>query len=68
MMVEFIWLPTGELILSMSLLIISFIISTWLAGRIYRTGILMYNKKANYKELWKWLVLNSLVPNPLSYL
>jgi len=29
--------------------------TTWLAGRIYRTGILMYGKKTNYKELWKWL-------------
>ena len=52
-------LPFGidnwELILSMSILITSFIISTWLAGRIYRTGILMYGKKASYKELWKWI-------------
>jgi len=26
-----------------------------LAGKIYRTGILMYGKKVTYKELWKWL-------------
>jgi ABC-2 type transport system permease protein len=44
-----------ELYLSMGLLIITFIITTWFAARIYRTGILMYGKKVNYKELWKWL-------------
>jgi len=26
-----------------------------MAAKIYRTGILMYGKKVNYKELWKWL-------------
>jgi ABC-2 type transport system permease protein len=44
-----------ELLLSMGLLVVGFIFTTWLAGRIYRTGILMYGKKVNYKELWKWL-------------
>ncbi len=44
-----------ELILSMALLIISFIGAVWFAGKIYRVGILMYGKKVTYKELWKWL-------------
>jgi ABC-2 type transport system permease protein len=44
-----------ELILSMVLLILGFVGTTWMAGKIYRTGILMYGKKVNYKELWKWL-------------
>lgn len=52
-------LPFGvsswELFLSMGILVSTFIATTWLAGRIYRTGILMYGKKASYKELWKWL-------------
>jgi ABC-2 type transport system permease protein len=52
-------LPFGvanwELSLSVGILIFSFILTTWLAGKIYRTGILMYGKKASYKELWKWL-------------
>ena len=52
-------LPFGvsswELALSMLILITSFILTTWFAGKIYRTGILMYGKKASYKELWKWL-------------
>jgi ABC-2 type transport system permease protein len=46
---------TWELLLSMGVLVSTFIATTWLAGRIYRTGILMYGKKASYKELWKWL-------------
>ncbi len=44
-----------ELVLSGSLLIITFVLSTWMAGKIYRTGILMYGKKVSYRELWKWL-------------
>ncbi|MGB0887797.1 MAG: ABC transporter permease [Vicingaceae bacterium] len=44
-----------ELILSMILLILGFLGATWVAAKIYRTGILMYGKKVTYKELWKWL-------------
>ncbi len=47
--------PINEIILSMSLLIFGFIASTWLAAKIYRTGILMYGKKPSYREIWKWL-------------
>ena len=47
--------PYWQLFLSMGLLIITFIGATWVAAKIYRTGILMYGKKTTYKELWKWL-------------
>jgi ABC-2 type transport system permease protein len=47
--------PAGEVTLSMALLALTFIGTTWLSGKIYRTGILMYGKKVNYKELWKWI-------------
>jgi len=47
--------PIPEVVLSAFLLILFFLASTWLAGKIYRTGILMYGKKITYKELWKWL-------------
>jgi ABC-2 type transport system permease protein len=47
--------PIHELILSITLLILGFLFTTWLAGKIYRVGILMYGKKISYKELWKWL-------------
>ncbi|MCM1034976.1 MAG: ABC transporter permease [Paludibacter sp.] len=44
-----------EIGLSIFILIVSFVGSTWLAGKIYRTGILMYGKKPSWAELWKWL-------------
>lgn len=47
--------PTWEIILSGTLLILGFLGTTWLASKIYRTGILMYGKKSNYRELWKWI-------------
>jgi ABC-2 type transport system permease protein len=47
--------PMWELALSMGIMVISFLGFVWMAAKIYRTGILMYGKKASYKELWKWL-------------
>jgi len=47
--------PLWEVGLSMLLLIVGFILTSWLAGRIYRVGILMYGQKVNYKILWKWI-------------
>lgn len=44
-----------ELILSMVLLIAGFLGAVWLAGKIYRVGILMYGKKVTYKEMLKWI-------------
>lgn len=52
-------LPFGvenwELFISMLSIITGFVATTFLAAKIYRTGILMYGKKISYKELWKWL-------------
>ena len=45
-----------QLILSMVFLVLGFFGTTWLAGKIYRTGILMYGKKVTWKELWKWAI------------
>ena len=47
--------PIWELLLSMVLLVLAFLFFTWLSGKIYRVGILMYGKKISYKELWKWI-------------
>jgi len=47
--------PAWEIALSMALLVLGFVGTTWIAARIYRIGILMYGKKVNYKELSKWL-------------
>ena len=46
--------PWWQLALSMGLLILGFICTTWFAAKIYRTGILMYGKKPSWKEMIKW--------------
>ncbi|MDG1881185.1 MAG: ABC transporter permease [Schleiferiaceae bacterium] len=46
---------TYEIALSMLLLIIGFLGTTWISAKIYRVGILTYGKKASYKDLYKWL-------------
>ncbi|MDR0296350.1 MAG: ABC transporter permease [Prevotellaceae bacterium] len=47
--------PLWEILLSLSLLFITFLAIVWFAGKIYRVGILMYGKKPGLKEMWKWL-------------
>jgi ABC-2 type transport system permease protein len=46
--------PAWELALSMTVLVGGFIATVWIAGRIYRVGILMYGKKTTFKEMFKW--------------
>lgn len=46
--------PLWEKILSIALLYLSSIGLTWISGRIYRVGILMYGKKPSMKEIAKW--------------
>ncbi len=46
--------PYWQLISSMALLVLGFVFTTWFAGKIYRTGILMYGKKPSWKEMLKW--------------
>jgi ABC-2 type transport system permease protein len=52
-------LPFGvhytELLLSMGMLVLGFILTTWAAAKIYRTGILMYGKRPTWKEMLRWL-------------
>ncbi len=47
--------PFWEVAVSMLSLIGGFILTTWLAGKIYRTGILLYGKKPSWKEMIKWI-------------
>lgn len=47
--------PLWQLIVSMLSLIAGFLLTTWLAGKIYRTGILLYGKKPSWKEMIKWI-------------
>ena len=47
--------PTWEVVVSVAVLIATFIGFVFLAAKIYRVGILMYGKKISYKEMWKWI-------------
>ena len=51
--------PWWQVGLSASLLVATFLGMTWVAGKVYRTGILMYGKKITYREIWKWLRYSS---------
>jgi ABC-2 type transport system permease protein len=51
--------PIWQLVLSMASLIAGFILTTMLAAKIYRTGILLYGKKVTFKEMGKWLFRRS---------
>ncbi|MBR4734730.1 MAG: ABC transporter permease [Bacteroidales bacterium] len=46
---------TWELVLSIALLVGTFIACAWASAKIYKVGILMYGKKSTFKDLWKWL-------------
>lgn len=48
-------IPAFDLILSMTLLILGFLFTAWVAGKIYRIGILVHGTKVNYRTLWKWI-------------
>ncbi len=47
--------PIWQQVLSLSLLVATFIFTVWFAAKIYRVGILMYGKKPTYRELLKWI-------------
>jgi ABC-2 type transport system permease protein len=47
--------PMHQIIISMVLMVVTFIATIWLAAKIYRIGILMYGKKVNFKEMIKWI-------------
>ncbi len=51
--------PDWHLVLSMALLVIGFLFTTWIAARIYRVGILMTGTKVNYKVLAKWFMMKN---------
>ena len=46
---------TWELVLSMALLLVTFVACAWASAKIYKVGFLMYGKKSTFKDLWKWL-------------
>jgi ABC-2 type transport system permease protein len=51
--------PFWQVLLSMVILAASAVFFVWLAGRIYRVGILLYGKKATLKEMGKWMFVKT---------
>jgi ABC-2 type transport system permease protein len=51
--------PPWQLALSMISLVAGFILTTMLAAKIYRTGILLYGKKITFREMGRWLFRKS---------
>jgi ABC-2 type transport system permease protein len=48
--------PAWQLALSMALMLGTFLAFVWMGAKVYRVGILMYGKKASWKEMWKWVM------------
>ena len=48
-------IPTWEILLSLGLLYVTFIFTTWLASKIFRVGIFMHGKRPSWRELWQWI-------------
>jgi len=48
-------IPIWQFGATVLLMILTFILLMWMSARIYRTGILMYGKKASFRELWRWM-------------
>lgn len=47
--------PLWEVILSIVLMVGTFVVCVWGAGKIYRIGLLTYGKKVTWRDLWKWV-------------
>ncbi|MBQ2149480.1 MAG: ABC transporter permease [Bacteroidales bacterium] len=49
--------PGWQLLLSILLLLLTFLATAWLSAKIYKVGILTYGKKSSFKDLLKWMKL-----------
>jgi len=47
--------PMWELLLSIFLLLATFVVFAWASAKIYKAGILLFGKKSNWGDLFKWL-------------
>lgn len=47
--------PVWEIVVSVALLLVTFVGIAWMSAKIYRIGILMFGKKTTFKDLYKWL-------------
>jgi ABC-2 type transport system permease protein len=48
-------LPLTELLMSVGMMVVGVLVMAWVAGRIYRVGILMYGKRATFGEMLRWI-------------
>ena len=46
--------PAWQIALSIVLMLASIAVLTWLGGRVYRVGILMYGKRPTFPEIVRW--------------
>lgn len=47
--------PAWEIIVSLVLLVLTFVLCAWVSAKIYKVGILLFGKNTTWKDLWKWL-------------
>jgi ABC-2 type transport system permease protein len=47
--------PLWQIVVALALLVVSTLVVAWIAGRIYRVGILMQGKRPTLPELWRWV-------------
>ncbi len=47
--------PVWEIVVSVALLFLTFVVMAWASAKIYKAGILMFGKKSTWGDLWKWL-------------
>jgi len=48
-------LPAWEVLSAIAVMIVSVLAVAWLAGRVYRVGILSYGKKASFRDVARWI-------------
>lgn len=46
--------PVWQIVLSLAILVGTFILMAWMSAKIYKVGVLMFGKKSTFKDLWKW--------------
>lgn len=48
-------IPLWEIIVSLVILYATFILTTWVAAKVYRIGIFTHGKRPSWRELWQWI-------------
>ncbi len=48
--------PVWQIVLSIGILLATSVLMVWVAGRVFRVGLLVYGTKPSWKTLWRWLI------------